>query len=95
ANAVLYYDKNGLQARVAYNWRDEFYAGGAFDPTYVEAYGQFDASASYEFTKGLTVFVEGINITGEGRRGHRRTNEYATFVQPGYARYSGGVRFSF
>ncbi|RYD65612.1 MAG: TonB-dependent receptor, partial [Sphingomonadales bacterium] len=95
ANAVIYYDKGGLQARVAYNWRDEFYAGGTVDPTYVEAYGQFDASASYEFVKGLTVFVEGINITGEGRRGHRRSNNFATFVQPGYARYSGGVRFSF
>jgi TonB-dependent receptor len=95
ANAVLYYDKGGLQARVAFNWRDEFYAGGAFDPTYVEAYGQFDASASYEFMKGLTVFVEGINITGEGRRGHRRTENFATFVQPGFARYAAGVRFNF
>jgi TonB-dependent receptor len=42
ANAVLFYDKNGFQARVAYNWRDEFYAGGAFDPTYVEEYGQHE-----------------------------------------------------
>ncbi len=95
ANAVLYYDKGGIQARVAYNWRDEFYNGGAFDPTYVEAYGQVDGSASWEFTPGLTVFVEGINILGEGRRGHRRTNNFVTFAQPGYARYTGGLRFSF
>lgn len=95
ANAVLYYDKGGLQARVAYNWRDKFYNGGSFDPTYVEAYGQFDASASYEFVPGLTAFVEGINITGNGRRGHRRTENFATFVQPGYARYAAGVRFNF
>ena len=95
ANAVIYYDKGGLQARVAYNWRAEFYAGGAFDPTYVESYGQFDASASYELREGLTVFAEGINITGEGRRGHRRTANFATFAQPGFARYAAGVRFSF
>ena len=95
ANAVVYYDKGGLQARVAYNWRDKFYNGGAFDPTYVEAYGQFDASASYEFVPGLTAFVEGINVTGNGRRGHRRTENFATFVQPGYARYAAGVRFNF
>jgi TonB-dependent receptor len=95
ANAVLYYDKSGLQARVAYNWRDEFYAGGAFDPTYVEAYGQIDASASYEFIRGLTGFVEAINLTGEGRRGHRRSENFVTFAQPGYARYSAGVRFTF
>ena len=95
ANAVLYYDKGGVQARVAYNWRGEFYAGGAFDPTYVEAYGQVDGSASWEFKPGLTAFVEGINILNEGRRGHRRTRNFATFVQPGYARYMGGLRISF
>ena len=66
ANAVLFYDKNGIQARVAYNWRDKFLAssGPGRNPTYVEAYGQLDASASYEFRKGMTVFVEGINLTG-------------------------------
>lgn len=95
ANAVLYYDKAGLQARVAYNWRDGFYAGGAFDPTYVEAYGQVDASASYEFVRGLTGFVEAINLTGANRRGHRRSENFVTFAQPGYARYAAGVRFSF
>jgi len=95
ANAVLFYDKNGFQARVAYNWRDEFYAGGAFDPTYVEAYGQFDASASYEFRPGLAAFVEAINLTGNGRRGHRRSDEFVTFAQPGFARYTGGIRLSF
>lgn len=95
ANAVLYYDKGGLQARVAYNWRDKFYAGGNPNPFYVEAYGQFDASISYEFIPGLTAYVEGINLTGEGRRGHRRNENMVTFAQPGFARYMGGVRFNF
>ena len=95
ANAVAFYDKNGLQARVAYNWRDEFYAGGNFDPTYVEAYGQVDASVSYEFIPGLTGFAEAINLLGASRRGHRRSDNFVTFAQPGYARYSGGIRFNF
>ncbi|MEY2884289.1 MAG: hypothetical protein RL490_2013, partial [Pseudomonadota bacterium] len=95
ANAVLYYDKNGIQARVAYNWRDSFLSGYGFDPYYIEAYGQFDASASWEFKKGLTVFVEGINITNADRRGHQRNNNTVFFAAPGYARYSGGVRYSF
>jgi TonB-dependent receptor len=95
ANAVAYYDKNGLQARVAYNWRGEFFSGGSFDPTYTEAYGQVDASASYEFIKGLTVFGEAINLTGAARRGHRRSDNFVIFSQPGYARYSAGLRLTF
>jgi TonB-dependent receptor len=95
ANAVLFYDKNGLQARVAYNWRDEFLAGTGGNPFYVEAYGQLDASASYEFMRGFTGFVEVINLTGESRRGHLRSNRNVTFASPGKARYSAGIRFTF
>ncbi len=95
ANAVAYYDKNGLQARVAWNWRDEFLQGSGPNPTYIEKYWQIDASASYEFMPGLTGFVEAINLTGEGRRGHLRSSNNVTFVQPGFARYAAGVRFSF
>ena len=96
ANAVLFFDKFGLQARAAYNWRDSFLnSSNGFDPTYVEAYGQLDASISYEFMPGLTVFGEGINLTGEARRGHRRSDNMVTFSQPGFARYAAGVRFNF
>jgi TonB-dependent receptor len=95
ANAVAYYDKNGLQARVAWNWRDKFLAGTGPNPSYTEEYWQIDASASYEFIPGFTAFVEAINLTGEGRRGHLRHENNVTFVQPGFARYAAGVRFSF
>ncbi|WP_347717174.1 TonB-dependent receptor, partial [Sphingomonas sp.] len=95
ANAVLFYDKGGLQARVAYNWRAGFLAGYGLDPFYVNSYGQFDASASYEVRKGLTVFAEGINLTNADRSGHVRGNQAKFFAAPGYARYAGGVRYSF
>lgn len=95
ANAVLYYDKNGLQARVAYNWRDGFLGGYGFDPYYIEPYGQFDISASWEFRKGMTVFVEGINITKADRKGHMRNQKTVFFAAPGYARYAAGLRYSF
>ncbi|MBB6686293.1 TonB-dependent receptor, partial [Proteus mirabilis] len=90
-----FYDKNGLQARVAYNWRDGFLSGYGFDPYYVKAYGQFDASASYEIRKGVTVFVEGINITNADRKGYQRNNQTVFFAAPGYARYAAGARFTF
>jgi TonB-dependent receptor len=95
ANAVAFYDKNGLQARVAYNWRAKFLSGTGPNPSYVEAYGQVDGSASYEFMQGLTAFVEGINLTSSGRRGHLRSNRNVTFASPGFARYSAGLRFAF
>lgn len=95
ANAVLFYDKKGLQARVAYNWRAGFLSGFGFDPYYVKAYGQWDVSASYEIKKGLTVFGEGINITNADRKGHMRNDQTVFFAAPGYARWAVGARFSF
>ena len=95
ANAVLYFDKYGLQARAAYNYRAQFLAGTGPNPFYTEAYGQLDASASYDLPYGFNVFVEAINLTGSQRRGHRRSDNNVTFVSPGYARYTAGVRFAF
>jgi TonB-dependent receptor len=95
ANAVVYYDKHGLQARVAYNWRAGFLSGYGFDPYYVNSYGQWDMSASYEIKKGLTVFAEGINITNADRKGHMRNDQTVFFAAPGYARWAAGARFTF
>lgn len=95
ANAVIYYDKHGLQGRIAYNWRAGFLSGGVSDPYYIESYGQFDASASYEIRKGITIFAEGINITNADRRGHMRNDQIVFFSAPGYARYAAGARFTF
>ncbi len=95
ANAIAFYDKNGIQARIAYNWRDRFLGGTGPNPFYIEAYGQLDANASYEFDNGLSIFVEAINLTNESRRGHRRSENEAFFASPGYARYSAGARFKF
>ena len=95
ANAVGFYDKNGIQARVAYNWRGEFLNASGPNPLYTQAYGQVDASASWEFRPGLTAFVEVINLTGSNRRLHQRSSLNAYFVAPGDARYSAGLRFAF
>ncbi|GGD66062.1 TonB-dependent receptor [Croceicoccus mobilis] len=95
ANLVGFYDKGPLQARVAWNWRDKFLGGTGPNPFYVEEYWQIDASASYEFDMGVSVFVEAINLTGESRRGHRRSDNTVYFASPGFARYAAGVRYNF
>ena len=95
ANAVLFYDKNGIQGRVAYNWRKGYLAGAGINPSYINSYGQVDASASWEFIPHFSVFAEGINVTGEKRGGHLRSKNNISFVQKQDARYSVGVRYSF
>ncbi len=95
ANAVLFYDKNGLQARAAYNWRKGYLAGAGVNPTYVNTYGQLDVSASYAITKNISVFVEGINVNSENRSGHLRSDRNVTFVTKQDPRYSAGARISF
>jgi len=51
ANLIGFYEKNKLQVRLAYNWRDDFFNGiagaaaGTPGPVFIEAFGQLDFSA--------------------------------------------------
>lgn len=95
ANFIGFYDKDGLQVRIAYNWRDDFLASGGGNPRYTEAYGQVDASVSYELTDNLTVSLEGLNITDETTRQYgRHTGMTFNYIETG-ARYNLGVRYNF
>ncbi len=98
-NLVGFYDLHGLQARIAYNWRDTFLNGfgEGSTPYYTEDYGQVDVTVSYDlpFVEGMTVFVEGINVTDESQRVYARyENQFKSASQYG-ARYNLGVRYSF
>lgn len=100
ANLIAYYDKEGLQARIAYNWRDSFLNGighsaGTTEPNYTEEYGQWDFSASYDVSEFLTVFVEGINITDETTRSHGRTKMQVLNAAQTGARYNFGARIKY
>jgi len=57
-----------VSARLAYNWRDKYFASianivglGAI-PNYYKAYGWLDASVSYDLTKKIRVSLEGTNL---------------------------------
>src|SRR3546814_17274556 len=63
---VGYYEKYGIQARVAYTYRDDFLqtaVGRNSEQEYFNGYGQLDASLSYDLTDNFTVFVDGLNLT--------------------------------
>ena len=64
-NLIAYYDKGGLQARVAYAFRSDFVAvaSAAFGNEIVTlGYGQLDAFVSYDVTENISVFFEGVNL---------------------------------
>ncbi|WP_343614794.1 TonB-dependent receptor [Novosphingobium sp.] len=97
ANAVLFYDKHGIEARVAYNWRDHFLQYLAPPPlngagqavTQVRSYGQLDASLTYHITPQVAVFVEGANLT------NAMTLKYAYYTNQFLYAEDSGRRFKF
>jgi hypothetical protein len=101
-NIVGFYDKHGIQVRLAYNWRDEFLTNtldgnGERNPVYTEDYGQLDVSFSYELpqVEGLTLLAEGINVTNETLRTYGRTEDMVINALEQGARYSLGIRYQF
>jgi len=103
ANLVGFYDKHGLQARVALNWRDEYLLGlgqgqgGTYgaEPVYVNRQTQIDASASYDVTKQFTVFVEGTNLNNSNYSTHGRFKNQVLDIYNYGRRYTAGVRFHY
>jgi len=100
ANAVLMFEKFGMTARLAYNWRDEFLAqtnvgGGNRNPIYVEPYDQIDLSLGYDFNDNFAVSFEAINLTGEDVRWHARSIKQVYRLEDQSARYAIGARYKF
>lgn len=100
ANLVAFYDKEGLQVRIAYNWRDQFLTkfgdgNSSNNPVYVEAYSQIDVNVSYEINENLTVFAEALNITDEYTREFGRHKLMVLNVEQSGPRYNIGARYTF
>jgi TonB-dependent receptor len=99
ANAVLMFEKFGLSARLAYNWRDEFLQtvnrGQWRNPIFVEAYDQIDLSVGYDVNDHLAFSFEAINLTGEDVRWHGRSDKQLWRLEDQGARYALGARYKF
>ena len=100
ANATLIYDKYGISARLAYNWRDKFLASAnrgdvARNPVFVAPFGQLDVNLSYDITPQIAVTVEGINLTYEALKTYSREEHSIWFEQEIGSRFLFGARFRF
>ncbi len=99
ANLTLMYEKYGISARLAYNWRDKFLSGtnqgGSRSPQYTDEFGQFDMSLMYDITEHWQVMAEGINLTGEDQREYRRKEGMTIWAYELAPRYTFGARYKF
>jgi TonB-dependent receptor len=99
ANIVGIYENEFLQARVAWNWRDDYLdetnEGNSRNPVFVEAYDQLDASVTWLVNDRLSLSVEGLNITGENIRHYMRSERQVFYLQDLGARYQVGMRYAF
>ena len=97
-NVSAFYENGPIQARIAYNWRDEFLVQGQSffsEPQQREAYGQLDLSAAYEISDSIQIFAEGVNILDEDRRDFSRfENRFLIYEDTG-SRYTLGLRGKF
>jgi TonB-dependent receptor len=102
ANFVGFYEKNGFEARVALNWRDEYLDhfgqqqnGGRFgtEPTFVNASTTVDFSTSYQFASNFDVYFEALNLTDETFSTHGRYDEQVLDVVDFGRRYTLGFHF--
>lgn len=95
-NLVLFYENDRMQARIAYNNREEFLRrinnGFNGEPVNTEEFGQVDISASYDINDSLTVFFEGINITEEELIQTGRFPNQTFNIEDNGARYAIGLR---
>jgi len=99
ANATFIFEKYGISARLAWNWRDEFLnqaaRGGYNNPTFVNAFREWDLNVSYDVSDKLSLSFEAINLTGEDLRTRSRTNVDYWFIQELQPRYLLGARYKF
>jgi TonB-dependent receptor len=99
-NAILWYQKDGWQARVAYNYRSERYIGRSWNDGSPAAWwasptSYVDASVSYDINDNFTVYLQGTNITEEYENTYMQWKDVMVNQNVYEARYTLGVRAKF
>ncbi|MGI9249661.1 MAG: TonB-dependent receptor [Pseudohongiellaceae bacterium] len=98
ANLVLIYEKDRIQARLAFNWRDSFLDApnvGGNEPQFTESYQQVDFSVGYDLADNWQIVLEGINVTEEDIRRYGRSEAQFRNLEILGARYALSTRYVF
>lgn len=69
-NLIGYYERGPVSLRVAYNWRDEFLLGlsPAATGIYNDTFRDLSATFQYDFTKRVSLTLEGNNLLNSRQR---------------------------
>ncbi|SFK51937.1 TonB-dependent receptor [Sphingomonas sp. NFR04] len=99
-NLIALYDKYGINARVAYNWRDKYLdsiseVGAESLPIYFKSYGTLDASISYDITKQFSVTLDGQNLLDTVNKSYQGEPRYLRNYQINDRRFSVRLRALF
>jgi iron complex outermembrane recepter protein len=99
-NLIALYDKYGINARVAYNWRDKYLdsiseVGAESLPIYFKSYGTLDASISYDITKQFSVTLDGQNLLDSVNHSYQGDPRYLRNYQINDRRFSVRLRALF
>ncbi|MEZ0244692.1 MAG: TonB-dependent receptor [Sphingomonas sp.] len=99
-NVTLIFEKYGVSARAAYNWRDKYLGqtnrgGGDRNPVFFAPFGTLDVNFSYDITENVQITFEGINLTSESVRSYGRDETNLWFAQELKPLYMLGARFKF
>ncbi|WP_347303108.1 TonB-dependent receptor [Croceibacterium sp. TMG7-5b_MA50] len=97
-NLSAFYEDDTFSLRGSYNWRSEFLIvarGRGNNPEFGEAYGQFDASASYNIDENASLFVEAVNLTNAVRIENANSEYRRTILETFGRRFYAGMRMRF
>lgn len=98
-NVVGFYEKGPIQLRLAYNKRDEFLQSltqqNGDGVVFVDDYHQWDISGSYDISKNLSIFFEGLNLTEEVVTKHGRFKNHFLLAEDSGRRFAVGIRGGF
>ena len=96
-NLMAYYENDAYQARIMYNYRSDWYKGLHFngDELFNDAFGQWDASASYNVNEYVTLTLEAVNLTDEEIVEYNTNEERIMSIYSNGRRYVAGIRVNF
>ncbi len=96
ANAKLFYEKNGINAQVSYNYASRYTQAeqGAIAGLSVkeDAYNEVSASFGYDITENITIYVEGSNLLNSAIKRYNTYRNVPAFYEASGRTFFFGIR---